>query len=230
MSKREELREKRRKSQVTQRTLIISLVVAAVLIVSGILIYPSLTPVGDIKTVTAQARPNEKGLTFGPDNAPVKITEFADFQCPACKYYEDNLSSTLIKNYAATGKVQFTFVPDSFIGPESEASAEAAFCANDQSKFWLYHDLLYANQGSENSGAFSNRRLSAFAQTIGLDVNAFNGCLNGHKYQNQVQAGVQQATDKKVDRTPTFNVNGQNVFADTLFQTIDTEIAKIPTK
>jgi len=234
MSKREELREKNRKKQAAQRTLLIVLGVAVVLIVTGLLIYPSIQqsmqPIGDIKTVTPITRANEKGLVIGPDNAPVKIIEFADFQCPACKQYEDQLSSTMLNNYVNKGKVQLTFVPDSFIGAESEAAAEAALCANDQGKFWLYHDMLYANQGSENSGGFSNRRLAAFAQTIGLDTAKFNSCFNSHKYQAQVAQDVQQATDKAVDRTPSFNVNGTNVFADTLFKTIDAELAKAPTK
>jgi protein-disulfide isomerase len=231
MSKREEMREKRHKKEVTQRTLLIILVVVAALIIAGVLIYPSLAPIGAITTVAPQTRPNEKGLSFGPDNAPVKVIEFADFQCPACKYYEDNLASTMVSKYAASGKVQVTFVPDSVIkGTESINAAQAAYCANDQGKFWQYHDILYANQASENSGIYSDRRLVAYAQSIGLDLNQFNGCYNSHKYQQQVQDDLTLAANKKVDRTPTFIVNDKNVFADTLFQTIDDAIKAIPPK
>jgi protein-disulfide isomerase len=234
MSKREELREKRRKSQVRQRTIIIILVVAAVLIVSGFLIAPGIiansAPMVPIINVTPVTRPNENGLSYGSANAPVKVVEYGDFQCPACKQYEDTMTSTMISNYVNTGKVQFAFVPFSFIGPESVSATEAALCANDQGKFWAFHDMLYANQTTENTGAFSDRRITAMDQALGLDMTQFNACYSSHKYQQKTQDYTAQADAKGVTQTPSFFVNDKLVYADTLFQTIDQAVAAAPAK
>ena len=231
MSKREELREKRRKSQTRNRTIIIVAVVAAVVIISGLLIVPQIiansAPITPITVITPITRPDANGLSYGSATAPIKVVEYGDFQCPACKQYEDTLSSTMVNNYAATGKVYFTFVPFSFIGADSVSAAEAALCANDQGKFWAFHDMLYANQTTENSGAFSDRRLSAIAQSLGLNMSQFNTCYTSHKYQQQVQDDNNQAQTKGVTQTPSFFVNDKLVYADTLFKTIDQDLATV---
>lgn len=208
MSKRDELREKRRKQQSSQRIFwIIGIVVIAVAI-AGVLIYPSLTPIGDIKASTPLTRPNVNGLAMGDPNAKVKIELFSDFQCPACKNFLKNNEATLISTYVATGKVYVKYAPLSFIGPESVSAAEAAYCASDQGKFWEYHDMLFANQTGENIGDFTNRRLAAFAQKIGLNMSQFNSCFNGGKYKLQVQKDEKYGETTGVMQTPTLFING----------------------
>lgn len=233
MSKREELREKRRKQQVRNRTLIFVGLGLVVIIVLGVLIYPSLVPpapIGAINPGVSLPRPNANGLTYGSTSAPIKVIEFADFQCPACKQYNDTFDSTMVQNYITPGKVEFTYMPFSFIGAESVAAAEAALCANDQGKFWPYHDILFANQGTENSGNFSDRRLAAFAQSLGLDMTKFNTCYSSHKYQQQVQDDLALGDSKSVQGTPAFLVNDKLVNASDLFKTIDDTYATLPTK
>ncbi len=197
----------------------------AALAVAGVLIYPSFTPVGAIVTVTPNPRPNAQGTSMGDPNAPVKVIEFADFQCPYCRQFTETQELSIVQNYISTGKVYFTYVPDSFIGPDLVAAAEAAYCAADQGKFWEYHDMLYANQTSENSGDFSQNRLLAFGQQLGLDMTQFKSCVTANTYSQQVQQGLAQAQQAGVQATPSFTVNGKLVDASTLDQTIQQALA-----
>ncbi len=119
-------------------------------------------------------------------------------------------------DYVATGKVVFEYYPVAFLdrpgdkaGPESTQAAEAALCALDQGKFWAYHDTLFANQGQENSGAFSKSRLKEMAKVAGLDTGQFNDCLDSGKHRDEVQKLTQDAVSKGVTSTPSVEVNGK---------------------
>lgn len=225
MSKRDELRKKRRQQEQRQRFILIGVVALIAIGVVAVLVIPNFTPVGAVVTVTPNPRPQAQGLSMGNPNAPVKVVEYADFQCPYCKEYAQQLEPQIDKNYVETGKVYFTYVPYSFIGPESFAAAEAAYCANDQGKFWEYHDILFANQQSENSGAFSNKRLIAFASAIGLDTSKFQSCLNSQKYKDQVNQDIVKGNQAGVSATPSFVVNGKLVGMDQLEATIQQDLA-----
>lgn len=227
MSKRQEIREKRRKAQARSTFLIIGGIILAAVAVVLVIIWPSLQPLGDITVPTITAKPQANGLSMGDPNAPVKIIEYADFQCPACGYYVKSLEPQIIQDYIATGKVYFTYHPFSFIGEESFRAAEAAYCANDQGKFWEYHDMLYANQTQENGGDFTSRRLSAFAEKMGLDVGAFNSCLNSGKYTNQVNNDAAAAKNNNITSTPTFDVNGTPVGLKDLVDAINAALGAV---
>ncbi len=145
---------------------------------------------------------------LGDKNAKVKVIEFADFQCPFCKQWFDQTESQLIKDYVNTGKVAFYFRDFAFLGQESNFAGEAAYCANDQGKFWAWHDYLYSHQGQENSGAFSKANLEGFAAAMGLDTNQFNSCLETDKYAKNVTDDTAAGQKATVNGTPTVFVDG----------------------
>lgn len=226
MGRRHELRKKRiEKTQKQRRIILISVITLAVLI-SALVIYQSLKPVGEIKMITEKIRPETSGLTMGNPAAPVKVQEFSDFQCIACSRFWKNNEEEFITRYVATGEVLFTYVPFSFIGNESIQAAKAALCANEEGKFWDYHDTLFLNWDGENVGNFSDKRLIAFAGALGLNENDFRSCLNSTLYDKDVQEGLQIGKSAGVDATPTFLVNGKRVYSDALFATIDEFLAK----
>jgi protein-disulfide isomerase len=169
------------------------------------------------------------GLNMGDPNAPLKVTEFADFQCPACGNYWSTLEPSVISNYIDTGKIYFTYVPFSFLGQygsdpnwdESMKAAQAAYCANDQNKFWEYHDFLFANQKGENEGSFSRTRLIVFADSAGLDHETFVNCLDSEKYKQKAIDAYNFAVDKGASFTPSFLINGNIVGSDTLMQSMN---------
>lgn len=108
-----------------------------------------------------------------------------------------------------TGKVKFVYMHMAFIGPESEWAAEATECANEQGKFWEYHDKVFDNQAGENKGAYAKPVLKRFAKEIGLDQAKFDACLDTNKYLAAVQAETKKASQLGARSTPSFLINGK---------------------
>jgi len=149
------------------------------------------------------------GRTRGESNAPVNMIEFGDYQCPACKRFEETSASQIEETYIATGRVRLEFRNMAFLGDESIIAAAAAECANEQDAFWPYHDKLFGEQRGENSGAFSFDQLKSFAGDLGLDQTAFDECLNSTRTQQLVFDETDAGREAGVDSTPTFFINGQ---------------------
>jgi protein-disulfide isomerase len=221
MSKREELREKRRKHQKRNQYVWLGVFALFVLGFVGLVIVPPLLPVTNVVDITPRPRPNAQGLSMGDPNAPVKVEEFSDFQCPGCLFFHINGEPTLIQQYIETGQVHFTYVPLAFLGVESTMAATAAYCAADQDRFWDYLDILFANQTGENVGDYSERRLVAFADHLDLDLNAFRSCYREKKFEEDLMANTSRGDQVGVTQTPSFLVNGELVEAARLFQAID---------
>jgi protein-disulfide isomerase len=220
-SKRQEFRERRRRSEQRNRWIWIGVIVVGALLVAFVLIYPQLKPIAAIQTADARTRPNVNRNSSGDPNAPVKLEEFADFQCPFCKEFWSTTEAQVFSAYVTTGKVLYTYrsagnwvsgnIGDG--GLESQDSAMAAYCAADQNKFWEMHDALFTNVLGEDAGSFTARRLQAIAQNIGLDMNTYNSCYNSQKYLSQVNQDFTDAQTSGIQGTPWFvlsyTVNGQ---------------------
>ncbi len=151
------------------------------------------------------------GHTMGVPTAPVKVVEWADYQCPFCGAFARTVQPELVKAYVATGKICFEYQDFAFLGPESVLAAEAADCALDQGNFWQYHDSLFANQGAENSGAFSPERLDEIAARMGLDSSQFSQCLTNGSHREEVLALRQAGIEHGIHATPSLIVNGQKI-------------------
>jgi protein-disulfide isomerase len=116
-----------------------------------------------------------------------------------------------INDYVATGKVLFEFRDLAFLGDESTQAAQAAGCALDQGKFWPFRDTLYANQVTEDSGAFSKDRLQQMAQNANLDINVFKSCVDAQTHKDDVTAMAAEANSAGINSTPTILVDGQKI-------------------
>jgi protein-disulfide isomerase len=232
-SKRAEIRAKNRQKEITQRNLVIALVALFAIVVTFLIVWPKLKPVGEIVMPTLVSYPNPDKNALGDPNAPVRIDEYSDFQCPACEIFFSNQFPKLLSDYIATGKVyfvsnSFSFIDDRSTTKESQRSAQAAFCAMDQGKFWEYTQVLYANQTGENIGDFTDRRLQTMAEKLSLNMGDFNSCFNGNKYASRVLAERAEGDTLGVNSTPSFAINGQ-LFEltsyDNFFQAIDDAVA-----
>ena len=158
-------------------------------------------------------RAEVSGRVTGKADAPVKIIEFADFQCPFCKQWSDNVEKKLIDEYVNKGVASLQYVSFAFLGEESKRAAEAAECAADQGLFWEYHDLLFLRQGKENSGVYSTANLKKYAGELKthiakFDTGKFDACLDSGEKRASVDAQTKQARDAGVQSTPSFLVNG----------------------
>ena len=118
----------------------------------------------------------------------------------------------LIEEFVSPGKVRFEYhhyivVDGNVGGSESRRAAEASECANEQGQFWDYNKMVFANQQGEGQGAFSDRRLKAFAEKMGLDTAKFNACFDSKRYASNVRADEALARSLGVTSTPTVFVN-----------------------
>lgn len=148
------------------------------------------------------------GRVIGEPNAPVKVIEYGDYQCPGCGFFARELEHRLIDDYVSTGQVSFEYRDFAFIGDDSVRAAEAAFCALDQGAFWPYHRTLFLNQDGENEGAFRESRLRAMAERLNLDTARFEQCLGARSYQDEIEATRQEARALGISGTPSFVING----------------------
>ena len=148
----------------------------------------------------------------GNSNAPITILEWGDYQCTFCYKFHQNTLNIIQKDFINTGKVKLVFKDFPLNGPDSILAAEAAYCAEDQGKYWQYHDEIYTNWGGERTGWITRETLDNFANTVNLDLNEFNKCLDDHKYQNKVNAMHEFGKDIGIDATPSFLVfNGEKI-------------------
>ena len=214
ISKRQASREQIRRKDMRNRLLGIGLISIVAILVAFLIIYPNFKPVGDISTAPEMTRSQVKFNAAGNPDAPIRIDEYSDFQCPYCRIFFEETESQIMESYVADGTVYFVYNSfGDFIGPESAAAAEAAYCAGDQEKFWEMHDIIFANQTGENVGNYTDRRLSAFAEKIGLDMDQFNSCYNGGDHRDRVNQDAKNATIAGIKATPsfvlTYTVNGE---------------------
>jgi protein-disulfide isomerase len=225
MSKREYFREKRRQAELRNRLIVIGGIVLVAVVIVALIVLPGLKPVLAVQPAEVRVHPNAVRNSLGDPNAPVKLTEFADFQCPYCKQFWTDTETQVIDTYVKTGKVQYTYrSAGNFVSnnanqangtndTESQDAAEAAYCAADQGKFWEMHDALFTNVvGEANGTSFPAHRLQNIAQSIGLDMNAYNSCYSSDKYLSQVNQDASDAQAAGLDGTPffviTYTANG----------------------
>jgi len=137
----------------------------------------------------------------GPDNAPVTIVQFSDFQCPFCSKVEPTITQ-LMTDYAGKIRVVFKNKPLSFHA-DAPLAAEAVLAAGEQGKFWEMHEILFANQK-----ALKRENLDSYAQQLGLDMTKFAAALDTHKFKEAVDKDIEASDAVQITGTPAFVING----------------------
>jgi len=139
----------------------------------------------------------------GADSSQINIVEFGDYQCPFCEKFFQETEPQIMQHYVNTGKVKFYFEGIEFVGPDSLTLAQGSWCADEQGKYYEYHDQIYSNQGRENSGWGTPDKVKVLAAGItGLDTQKFNACLDSKKYESRVQELTLFAQKAGVTGTP----------------------------
>lgn len=226
-SKRQMRREQMQKKQSRSRLITIGLITLVAAFVVFAVLLPQLRPIAEVVAIEPRERYMAEGASMGDPNAPIQMVEYSDFQCPFCDRHYTDTEPLLEQYYIDTGKVLFTyksagnFVSRNSGRTESQDAAAAAYCAADQGKFWDMHDALFVNNRDvENQGSFTSRRLTAIAESVGLDMAEYQDCFDSGKYEERVQDDLAEATAAGLNGTPffviTYTVNGE-----TKTQTID---------
>ena len=146
----------------------------------------------------------EGSTILGNPDAKISIVEFGDYQCTFCYKFHDDTLRRILEKYVVDGKVNFVYKDFPLNGPPSAMASEASYCAQEQGKFWKYHDLIYKNWEGENTGWLTRDTLDRFAEDIELDLSKFNSCMNDSKYRQKVLEIEQFARQINIDATPSF--------------------------
>jgi protein-disulfide isomerase len=159
---------------------------------------PSQKPVAEFKIT-------KDNHIRGDFNAPITLVEFSDFECPFCGRHYPTLNK-ILSDYKGKVRLVYKHFPLGF-HPNAQKAAEASECADEQGKFWEYHDKLFENQIT----GYSLDKFKQWAKDLGLNSNKFNDCLDSGKYAQKVQADYQEGLQKGVNGTPATFINGQLV-------------------
>lgn len=184
------------------------------------------------------SKPEEKPVTVGTGQGPalgktdakVTIVEFSDFQCPYCAEGRRRVHE-IAEKYKDKVKIHFRHFPLEQIHPQAFKASEASICAQDQNKFWEYHDAIFDNQGKlRENGEKIDSYLVGLAKDLKLDDKAFAECLKSGKNAAKVRADMEDANKIGVNSTPSFFVNGLPVRGavplQEFSQVIEDELAK----
>lgn len=194
-------RRREQKKKAKQRTKMLQFSAAGVIVlaVAALVIWP--------KSVAApvDAARLADDPVIGAVAAPVVITEFADFGCPACRsWHNAGIRERVLETYG--DQVQFVWRDFPVITAQSPKAAEAGQCAYDQGKFWKYHDLVYESRAGLGVDA-----LKFYAEETGLDTETFNSCLETGQHRATVEHDLNEARNLRLRGTPSFIVNGQTL-------------------
>ena len=211
ISKRQALREERARQAQRQRILIIGGIILFVVVIIVLVIASSQGGVGEIVEVAPVAYQNENGVKVGDPNAKVVIDVFEDFECSHCKSFNETTEPLIIAELVDTGKAvyvchNFPFLTET----DSNISANGAMCAAEQNRLYAYKKIIFANV-KYAVGEFTDKKMIAFADSLGLDMDPFKQCMSERRYQNAIDADLALGEQMGVQGTPSVFVNGVDI-------------------
>ena len=150
-----------------------------------------------------------RGYTMGSEVAPVEVTEYGDFECPACAGFAAIQMPTIKEQLIATGKVRWRY-RDYPLAMHAYArlAAHAAQCAGEQGKFWEMHDQLFFNHSWAQTGKDPSRLFRDFARAAVVDIVRYDACMESGRYASRIEFSRQEGEQRLVNGTPEFFING----------------------
>lgn len=173
------------------------------------------------------------GNSLGDPAAPVLLEVYSDYQCPHCRNFWLSTVRRIESAYVKPGIVRIAAysmgnrLSDRAPGnTESQDAARAAYAAGAQNMFWVYHDLLYARQGTINTGLFSGSAFVDLAGTAGLDLEGFRVAMGSAELRDRVQKDAREGKSRGVQIVPTVVVNGTLIPGEQRFDTYQAAIER----
>jgi len=168
--------------------------------------------------------PEDDDPVLGPDQAPITIIEFSDYECPYCRKWHVEVWPSLQAEYGDQIRLVYRDFPLSSIHSNATPAAAAANCAREQDMYWEYNEMLFDMKLNLGKSTYVS-----YAEELGLDMDTFNDCLDSDRYLEEVMADYNYAANLGIRSTPTFFVNGIPVVGaqpfDVFKNLIDKELA-----
>ncbi len=154
-----------------------------------------------------------QGISVGRADAPVQIFEFADFQCPGCGEFARFVSPIIKERYVQSGTVRYVYYDFPLpMHPHAFLASRAGRCANEQGKFWEYHDVLYGRQSQWSSQRDATDSFIEYARDVqGVDQGKFRECLRSDRFAREVTENMKLGESLGVNGTPTVFINGKRL-------------------
>jgi protein-disulfide isomerase len=145
-----------------------------------------------------------RGYLKGSPDAPVEITEFADFQCPFCQTFATLQMPTIDERLIQTGRVRWRYRDFPLQQhPYSRLAAHSAACADEQGKYWAQHQRIYEGQSEWSEARDAGAIFRNYAKEVGLDLGRYDACMKSGKYAGRIQASYNEGVQVGVNSTPT---------------------------
>jgi protein-disulfide isomerase len=148
----------------------------------------------------------QSGIELGDPKAPVTMVEYADLQCPFCREYTVNVLPDLVEKYVKSGDLRMELNLLTFIGPDSQTLASAAYAAGQQDRMWQWADVAYARQETENSGYATSDFVDSVSTAAGADPEKVNTDSGSTEVSNQISDAAAAAQDAGISSTPGFQI------------------------
>lgn len=196
-----------------RKPFIVGISVLAVLMFGGMVwaVVSASTETSSVGRYDANVSFIDEGDPFwGPEDAPIVIRMFEDFECPACVVAKQGIDHVKQK-YGDSVRIIWNDFPLDSIHPRARISSNAARCAEEQGRFWEYHDVLYDAHTIWTRSGKPSELFIQYATQLGLNEAAFTVCLDERRYRDKIQNDLKEAKANRVDATPTFFINSTRV-------------------
>jgi protein-disulfide isomerase len=152
-----------------------------------------------------------RGYLLGSPDAPVEITEYADFQCPGCGSFATVQFPDVRQRLIETGRLRWRYrdYPLDDIHPYARLSAHAAACADEQGKYWEMNERIYQGQSEWSPAGNATPIFARYAQEVGLDAAQYDACMESGRFAGRIQASLDEAKQVGARVTPSFLVGGR---------------------
>ncbi len=188
-----------------------ALAVAGGVVLAYLVLNPKDVSIPANVTVLAADTAGFRGYLVGSPTAPVEVTEYADFQCPACGSFDVLQWDVVKRQLVDSGLVRWRYrdFPLDQVHRHARLAAHSAACASDQGKFWEYKALVYQRQADWSIKTSAAGMFRDMGREVGLDGAKFDACMNSKKYAGRIEASLKEGIKLGVPSTPTFLIAGR---------------------
>ena len=148
----------------------------------------------------------QRGTELGNPTAPYTVTEFADLQCPFCGEFTRNALSDVVRRYVRTGRIKYRLGLLKFIGADSEEAARMALASAQQNKMFEFVDLVYHNQGAEETGWVDDEYLRRIGSAVGVDVDRALAARESPAVTGELDRAIAEGKAAGLESTPWFTI------------------------